>query len=156
MIVAFTLPAMAHVKPMLPLLSGLVDRRHDVVCYGHPNFESAIRSSGACYAAYPDIAYDVEAPDFNLVRMAADLIDAAETIHARLLPEVAALSPRLILQDFMAPWASRIGTALAVPRIHTIATLVFNATTQRRMRREEGIAKLARMSGAARRISCAR
>ena len=112
MIVAFTLPAMAHVKPMMPLLSGLVDRRHEVVCYGHRKFEDTIRASGATFAPYPDIAYDVEAPDFNLVRMAADLIDAAETIHARLLPEVAAMSPRLILQDFMAPWASRIGTAL--------------------------------------------
>lgn len=144
MIVAFTLPAMAHVKPMMPLLSGLMARQQNVVCFGHEKFEHIIRSSGAAFMPYPDIAYDIDAPDFNLIKMGADLISASETITSKLLPEIAALSPRLILQDFMAPWASRIGTALGIPRIHTFATLVFNPATERLMRREDGVAKLAR------------
>jgi UDP:flavonoid glycosyltransferase YjiC (YdhE family) len=144
MIVAFTLPAMAHVKPMMPLLSGLVARQQNVVCYGHMKFEHIIRSSGAAFAPYPGIDYDIDAPDFNLIKMGADLISASQTITSKLLPEIAALSPRLILQDFMAPWASRIGTTLGVPRIHTFATLVFNPATERLMRREDGFVKLAR------------
>ncbi len=143
MIVAFTLPAMGHVKPMMPLLSGLVGRGQKVVCFGHTTFEHTIRSTGADFSPYPDIDYDFDAPDFNLVKMAADLMHASQTIHSRLLPEIAALAPRLILQDFMALWASRIGTALAIPRIHTIPTLVFNAATQRQMRKEDGVVKLA-------------
>lgn len=144
MIVAFTLPAMAHVKPMMPLLSGLVDTQRPVVCFGHGKFENLIRASGAQFLPYPEIAYDIDAPDFNLIRMGADLMRAAETFTPMLLPEVAAMSPRLILQDFMAPWASRIGTALGIPRIHTIPTLVFNPATERQMRTEDGGMKLAR------------
>ena len=144
MIVAFTTPAIGHTKPMLPLLSGLVEEGHRVVCFGHKAFESSIRASGSHFLPYPDVDYDIDAPDFNLVRMGADLLRASETMHARLSAEVAALSPRLILQDFMAFWASRIGTALDVPRIHTIPTLVFNPATQRRMRKEDGFAKFAR------------
>jgi len=144
MIVAFTTPAMGHTKPMLPLLSGLVGKGQKIVCFGHKAFESTIRSTGAQFLPYPHIDYDIDAPDFNLLQMGADLIRASQTIHAKLLREVAALSPRLILQDFMAFWASRIGTALGIPRIHTIPTLVFNPATQRRMRREDGVAKLAK------------
>lgn len=143
MIVAFTIPAMGHVKPMLPLLSGLVGNGQEIVCFGHTAFESAIRSSGARFLPYPGFAYDIDAPDFNLLRMGADLLRASRTFHAQLSADVVALSPRLILQDSMAFWASRIGTALDIPRIHTIPTLVFNPATQRRMRKEDGYAKLA-------------
>ena len=143
MIVAVTTPAMGHVKPMMPLLSGLVDAGQRVVCFGHKSFESTIRATGAEFSPYPDVPYDIEAPDFNLVQMAADLIRASHAIHSVLLPQVAALSPRLILQDFMALWGSRIGTALGVPRIHTIPTIVFNREAERQMRREDGLRKLA-------------
>ncbi len=143
MIVAFTLPAMGHVKPMMPLLSGLVSCGQKVVCYGHKNFEHVIRSTGADFSAYPDIEYNIDAPDFNLIKMAADLIHASETIYSKLLPEIAEMAPRLILQDFMALWASRIGTELGIPRIHTVPTLVFNTATEKQMRREDGIIKLA-------------
>lgn len=142
MIVAFTLPAMGHVKPMMPLLSGLVASGQNVVCFGHKNFEQIIRSTGAGFSAYPDIEYNIDAPDFNLIKMAADLIHASETIYAKLMPEIAEMAPRLILQDFMALWAGRIGTELDILRIHTIPTLVFNAATQKQMRREDGVAKL--------------
>jgi len=53
------------------------------------------------------------------------------------------LSPRLILQDFMAVWGSVIGTKLGVPRVHTIPTIVLNRETERQMRREDGLGKLA-------------
>lgn len=144
MIAAFTLPAMGHVKPMMPLLAGLVARGQTVVCFGHTKFETVIRATGADFRPYPEIDYDVDRPDFNLVRMAADLIAASETINTKLLPEIASLAPQLILQDFMAVWASRIGTSLAIPRIHTVPTLVFNPATQRRMQWEDGVVKLAR------------
>lgn len=144
MIVAFTLPAMGHIKPMMPLLSGLIGRGQRVVCFGHTAFKSVIRSSGAEFAPYPDIPYKIDTPDFNLLQMAADLIRASETFYPKLLQDVATLSPQLIVQDFMALWASRIGTALNIPRVHTIPTLVFNSETERRMRKEDGIAKLTR------------
>jgi MGT family glycosyltransferase len=143
MIVVFTMPAMGHLKPMMPLLSGLIHARQRVVCYGHEAFEPTIRATGAEFRPYPHVSYNIEAPDFNPVRMGADLIRAAHTIHRALLPEVAALSPRLILQDFMSLWGSCIGTALGVPRIHTISTIVLNREVQRQMRREDGLMKLA-------------
>ena len=135
---------MGHVKPMLPLLEGLAGAGLRVVCYGHGDFEAVIASTGATFAPYPSVDYDIHAPDFNLVRMAADLIDASQVIHPALLDEVRDLHPALIVQDFMALWGSRIGTALAVPRVHTVPTLVFNAATRRRMRQEDGMAKLLR------------
>ena len=144
MIVVFTTPAMGHVKPMLPLLRGLIDAGQRVVCFGHQTFEPVIRATGAAFNPYPDVSYDIEAPDFNPVQMGADLIRAAHTIHPALLPRVAALSPRLILQDFMALWGSCIGTALGVPRIHTIPTIVLNREAERQMRREDGLGKLTR------------
>ncbi|MFD0916028.1 glycosyltransferase [Pseudahrensia aquimaris] len=144
MIVAFTTPAMGHVKPMLPLLRGLVEDGQEVVCFGHTKFETIVRATGARFEAYPEIQYDIDAPDFNLIKMAADLIDASETIYPALLGKVEALAPRLIVQDFMALWGSRIGTELSIPRVHTIPTLVFNRETQRQMRREDGLLKLAR------------
>jgi MGT family glycosyltransferase len=143
MIVVFTTPAMGHVKPMMPLLSGLIDQGQRVVCFGHRAFEPAIRATGADFSPYPDVCYNIEAPDFNPVQMGADLIRAAHTIYPVLLPQVAALSPRLILQDFMSLWGSRIGTALGVPRIHTIPTIVLNRQAERQMRREDGLSKLA-------------
>ncbi len=143
MIVTFTLPAMAHVKPVMPLLSGLMQRNHKVVCFGHKAFEDIIRSSGAAFEPYPEIAYDVNAPDFNLVRMGADIIDAAYVIREALLPRVRALAPRMVIQDFMAAWASLIGTELGIPRIHTVPTIVFTPETERMMRREDGALKLA-------------
>jgi MGT family glycosyltransferase len=144
MIAAFTLPAMGHLKPMIPLIAELVARKQKVVCYGHRAFEDFIRSSGADFSPYPDIPYNFDSPDFNLVKMGANLILASEIIQAALLPGVRALAPRLILQDSMALWASRIGTALGIPRIQTIPTLVFNADTVRRMQKEDGIPKLTR------------
>lgn len=144
MIVVFTTPAMGHVKPMLPLLQGLVRTGENVVCYGHQDFEAVLRATGASFVSYPPINYDIHAPDFNLVQMAADLIDASEVIHSALLDDVKQLEPRLIVQDFMALWGSRIATTLDIPRIHTIPTIVFNATAQREMRREDGVRKLVR------------
>jgi MGT family glycosyltransferase len=144
MIVAFTTPAMGHLKPMMPLLSGLTDAGQRVVCFGHEAFEPVIRATGAAFEPYPHVAYNIEAPDFNPVQMGADLIRAAQTIHRALLPQVAALSPRLILQDFMSVWGSRIGTSLGIPRIHTIPTIVLNREAERQMRREDGLMKLAR------------
>jgi MGT family glycosyltransferase len=135
---------MGHIKPMMPLLSGLVAQGQQIACFGHKKFEGTIRSTGAGFSPYPDLDYDVDAPDFNLIAMGANLIRASETITSKLLPDVAALSPQLILQDFMALWSSRIGTSLGIPRIHTVPTLVFNAATQRRMRKEDGVVKLAR------------
>jgi MGT family glycosyltransferase len=143
MIVAFTIPAMGHVKPMLPLFRGLTDAGAPVACFGHPAFEPAIRATGAAFHPYPDVAYDIEAPDFNPVRMGADLIRAMSIIRPAILPQVTALSPRLILQDFMAPWGSLIGTELGIPRIHTIPTIVLNREAERQMRREDGLRKLA-------------
>jgi len=142
-IVVFTTPAMGHVKPMMPLLSGLVDAGQRVVCFGHKAFEPAIGATGAEFNPYPDVSYDIEAPDFNPVQMGADLIRATHTIGPALLPQVAALSPRLILQDFMSLWGSCIGTALGIPRIHTIPTIVLNREAERRMRQEDGLRKLA-------------
>lgn len=133
---------MGHVKPMVALLRALVQADQQIVCYGHSKFESHIAAPGVSFRAYPHIDYDVDRPDFNLVKMAADLMEAARVIYKKLMPEVAALGPDLILQDFMAPWASRIGTDLATPRIHTIPTLVFNRETQHAMRKEEGLLKL--------------
>jgi MGT family glycosyltransferase len=143
MIVVFTTPAMGHTKPMMPLLSGLIDQGQRVVCFGHEAFEPMIRATGAEFRPYPHVPYDIEAPNFNPVQMGADLIRATHTIRPALLPQVAALSPRLILQDFMALWGSCIGTALGVPRIHTIPTIVLNREAQRRMRREDGLGKIA-------------
>ncbi len=144
MIVVFTTPAMGHVKPMLPLLQGLVESGQEMVCFGHRDFESVIRLTGAEFSAYPEVEYNINAPDFNLVKMAADLIDASEVIFPGLLPEIKAMAPRLIVQDFMALWSSRIASELNIPRIHTIPTLVFNPATQRQMRREDGARKLLR------------
>ena len=135
---------MGHVKPMLALLQALVGDGERLVCYGHRDFEDVIGATGAEFRPYPAVDYDIHAPDFNLVRMAADLVDASETIVPALMPEIERLAPRLIVQDFMALWGSRIATALAIPRIHTVPTIVFNATAQRKMRREDGVAKLAR------------
>ncbi|SIR60893.1 glycosyltransferase [Bosea sp. TND4EK4] len=143
MIVVLTTPAMGHVKPMMPLLAGLVGKGQKVACFGHGAFEGTIRATGAEFLPYPEVAYDIDAPDFNLVQMGADLIRTSQTIYPAILPRVAALSPRLILQDFMALWGSRIGTTLGTPRVHTIPTIVFNREAERRMRREDGIVKLA-------------
>jgi UDP:flavonoid glycosyltransferase YjiC (YdhE family) len=142
MIAAFTIPALGHIKPMLPLLRGLVGEGQKVVCFGHKNFENLVRSAGIDFEPYPDIGYDVDFPDFNLVKMGADLLRASEIICSELEAKVASLSPSLILQDSMALWASRIGTQLGVPRIHTIPTLVFNSKTEKLMRKEDGVLKL--------------
>ena len=142
-IVVMTTPAMGHLKPMMPLVAGLVEDGQAIVCFGHRSFEDVIATTGAEFRAYPDVAYDIDAPDFNLVQMGADLIRASQIIYPALLPQIAALSPRLIVQDFMALWASRIGTSLHIPRIHTIPTIVFNREAQRLMRREDGLRKLA-------------
>lgn len=143
MIVAFTTPAMGHVKPMMPLLSGLIDAGQGVVCFGHQAFEPVVRATGAEFRPYPHVSYDIEAPDFNPVRMGADLIRATHAMLPALLPQVAALSPRLILQDFMSLWGSCIGTSLGISRIHTVPTIVLNREAERQMRREDGAAKLA-------------
>jgi MGT family glycosyltransferase len=143
MIVAFTTPAMGHVKPMMPLLSGLIDEGQSVVCFGHQAFEPTVRATGAEFRPYPQVSYNIEAPDFNPVRMGADLIRATHAILPALLPQVAALSPRLILQDFMSLWGSCIGTSLGIPRIHTVPTIVLNREAERQMRREDGLLKLA-------------
>jgi MGT family glycosyltransferase len=143
MIAVFTLPAMGHIKPMMPIVKELVQRKHSIVCYGHTSFADLIESTGAAFKPYPKVDYDVDEPNFNLVAMGAHLITAADQIFRHLLPEVKALAPRLIIQDSMAPWAGRLGTHLNIPRIHTIPTLVFNRATVREMRREDGILKLA-------------
>ncbi len=115
MIVVFTTPAMGHLKPMLPVLRGLCRSGIPVTCYGHLSFEGVIRSSGAGFLPYPEVSYDVERPDFNLVRMAADIIDASDAIADAVLPQVRAMAPRLILQDSLALWGGRVGTALGIP-----------------------------------------
>jgi MGT family glycosyltransferase len=143
MIVVFTTPAMGHVKPMMPLLSGLIEAGEDLVCFGHPAFEPTIRATGAEFRPYPHVDYNIDSPDFNPVQMGADLMQAAHAIYPALMPQVAALAPRLILQDFMSLWGSCIGTALGIPRIHTIPTIVLNPEAERRMRREDGPVKLA-------------
>jgi MGT family glycosyltransferase len=142
MIAVFTTPAMGHTKPMMPLLSGLIDAGQRIVCFGHEAFEPMIRATGAEFRAYPHVPYNIEAPDFNPVQMGADLLRATHTIRPALLPQVAALSPRLMLQDFMALWGSCIGTELGIPRIHTIPTIVLNREAEWRMRREDGLRKL--------------
>lgn len=144
MLVVFTTPAMGHTKPMLPLLAGLSSAGITMTCFGHRAFEDAIRGAGARFEPYPDVDYDIDAPDFGHAQMAADLINAAKIIRPALEPRVRALKPRLIIQDFMALWGSQIGTRLGVPRLHTIPTIVLSAAAQRLMRREDGAAKFLR------------
>jgi MGT family glycosyltransferase len=143
-IAVFTTPAMGHTKPMLPLLGGLSSAGFSTTCFGHRAFEDAIRKTGARFEPYPEVKYDIEAPDFNHAQMAADLISAAAIITPALLKRVADLKPDLIVQDFMALWGSQIGTALNIPRLHTIPTIVLNRAAQRMMRREDGVAKFLR------------
>jgi UDP:flavonoid glycosyltransferase YjiC (YdhE family) len=129
---------------MLPLLGGLCSAGVQTTCFGHRAFEAVIRRTGASFEPYPEVDYDISAPDFGHAQMAADLINAAEIIRPALKPRVSDLKPRLIVQDFMALWASQIGTDLNIPRLHTVPTIVLSPTAQRMMRREDGVAKLLR------------
>lgn len=135
---------MGHTKPMLPMLGGLSSAGFQTICFGHRAFEGVIRRTGASFEPYPEVDYDISAPDFNHAQMAADLISAAEIIRPALKSRVFDLKPRLIVQDFMALWASQIGTDLNIPRLHTVPTIVLSPTAQRMMRREDGVTKLLR------------
>ncbi len=131
-IVYFNIPAHGHVNPTLPLTAELIKRGHEVIYYGFPEFEAKIRATGAEFRAYNIPFEDFKTMDMtNMMFILWKLMSVSYSITNDTIPEIAALSPDLILHDSMASWGKYIARATKTPAISTCTTFAFDPLMRR-------------------------
>ncbi|PTA68345.1 macrolide family glycosyltransferase [Deinococcus arcticus] len=118
-IVVFTLSALGHVHPTLPIVTELVQRGHQVVYYCGEEVRQKIEATGATFRP---IAWDFRsverAQQPRLSAYALAQAHCAAALVPGLLREVEALAPACVLVDFMCLWGRMVARTLKVPLVN--------------------------------------
>lgn len=120
-------PAHGHVNPTLGIVAELV-RRGDHVTYhcGAP-YRAAVEAAGATFCAYARGWIDVDMPhDGDVLGLARVIRTAEAKIAPALLPALAAERPDVLVHDSLASWGKTLATALDIPAVSSLTTLVFD------------------------------
>ncbi|MBZ9714071.1 macrolide family glycosyltransferase [Deinococcus multiflagellatus] len=118
-IVVFTLSALGHVHPTLPIVSELVQRGHHVVYYCGEEVRAKIEATGATFRP---IAWDFRSVERSqqprLSAYALAQAHCAAALLPQLLAEVEALAPAGVLADFMCLWGRMVARTLKLPLVN--------------------------------------
>ncbi|MFB9991545.1 macrolide family glycosyltransferase [Deinococcus oregonensis] len=118
-IVVFTLSALGHVHPTLPIVTELVGRGHRVVYYCGEDVRGKIEAAGAEFRPVPWDFKPVErAQQPRLSAYALDQARCAAALLPQLLAEVEALAPACTLVDFMCLWGRIVARTLNLPMVN--------------------------------------
>ena len=143
-ILVYAAPTHGHVNPMLPLLHELVSRGHEVIVSITPEFEPAIRHTGATVRLLDERFTFPELPASNgdgvklkdlPPRMMGFMRQGLRGAPA-LLEQARAEHADALLYDPMALWGGAVAGALGLPAaiFQTTFAMKFSPTLQRRMR----------------------
>ncbi|MFC4637802.1 macrolide family glycosyltransferase [Deinococcus hohokamensis] len=118
-IVVFTLSALGHVHPTLPIVTELVQRGHHVVYYCGEEVRKKIESAGA---EFRPVRWDFKpverARQPRLSAYALEQARCADALLPQLLAEVQALEPACVLVDFMCLWGRLVARTLGLPLVN--------------------------------------
>lgn len=118
-IVVFTLSALGHVHPTLPIISELVRRGHRVVYYCGEAVRGKIEAVGAEFRSIPwDFTPVERAQQPRLSTYALEQARCADALLPQLLAEVEELAPVCALVDFMCLWGRIVARTLGLPLVN--------------------------------------
>jgi len=118
-VVVFTLSALGHVHPTLPVVAELVGRGHRVVYYCGGEVREKIEATGAEYRPIPWDFRPVErAQQPRLSAYTLEQARCAEALVPQLLAEVEELAPACALVDFMCFWGRIVARTLHLPMVN--------------------------------------
>ncbi|SMB86300.1 macrolide family glycosyltransferase [Deinococcus hopiensis] len=117
--VVFTLSALGHVHPTLPIVAELVQRGHRAVYYCGEEVREKIEATGAEFRPIPwDFKSITRAQQPRLSAYALEQARCAEALLPQLLAEVEALAPACVLVDFMCFWGRIVARTLQLPMVN--------------------------------------
>ncbi|ADV67623.1 macrolide family glycosyltransferase [Deinococcus maricopensis] len=118
-VAVFTLSALGHVHPTLPIVAELVRRGHRVVYYCGEAVRQKIEATGAEWRAVPwDFTPVERAPRPRLSAYALEQARCAETLLPQLLKELQDLNPACVMVDFMCFWGRIVARTLQLPTVN--------------------------------------
>lgn len=124
-IVVFNIPATGHINPTVPVVAELVRRGERVIYYATEAYRAKIEGAGAEFRTY-DLATDftpgpgVAGPLSAMVQ----IIHAAEAIIPRVIDQLRADRPDVIIYDSMCVWGKQLAQMLRVPAICSCSIFV--------------------------------
>jgi MGT family glycosyltransferase len=115
-VIVFSLPALGHVHPTLPIVAELVRRGDRVIYYCSEDLRAVIQAQGAEFRPVPvDFSGLNTTSDPRLVELALVTLRCTEAWMPRLLEEVREANPRYLLVDFMCVWGRYAARSLGLP-----------------------------------------
>lgn len=145
-ILFFLMPLFGHVNPNLKLIERLVKSKFDVYCVCDNKFNDVIISRGAELIEYPEEVltyfscpntdhqllqssqrsyYDNQMNTETIIKACDESINLSRTVYHKLISDLKALNPDIVLYDSLAMWGSLFGESLEVP-YHIIEAATFN------------------------------
>jgi MGT family glycosyltransferase len=133
-IVFFSINAVGHTNPTLPLVKELVSRGHEVWYYSFENFKDKIESTGAKYIQCDEYLPPLSekestkiGKDFTLlINMSVDTAIAMDT---QVTKDLTAFKPDCIVSDSVCTWGKLFAKKLNVPYVCSTTTFAFNQHT---------------------------
>ena len=114
----FSVPAVGHVHPTLPIVAELVRRGTRVVYYCGEEMRPKIEATGAEFRRIAwEYGHLFAARLSSVTQLALEQVRSVEAWMPELLLEIARLGPDYILNDFMALWGRVAARALGLPLV---------------------------------------
>ncbi|MFA6446543.1 MAG: hypothetical protein WCW14_04840, partial [Candidatus Paceibacterota bacterium] len=120
-----TMPARAHLNPVLGIVRELVLQKHEVIVYNSPEFAQEIESVGARFRCplqnSPIFRADIGK---DSLIMAKFLIDTAAELINPLIADLEIEKPDCIIHDSLNVWGKIASTKINIPAICMVPTFV--------------------------------
>jgi MGT family glycosyltransferase len=124
-ILFFNQPEQGHINPTLPLVAELVRRGNRVIYYSLEDFKQAIERTGATFQSYQEAyPFDHTRADENGFKVFLQFLQVSQLVLERLLPQIAAEKPDVVIYDQLAMWGQYIAQILHVPAICSMPMFV--------------------------------
>ncbi len=133
-VIFLSYPLHGHTNPTLGLVKELVERGETVIYYSSESFREKIQNTGAIFRGYPiEIPKDEKGTNATFADGVEELftfftvtLKFGQAIMAKVMDETKSENPDYIIHDSYAFWGKLIASALNVPGISSVTTMVFN------------------------------
>jgi MGT family glycosyltransferase len=133
-IVFFSINAVGHTNPTIPLVKELVSHGHEVWYYSFENFKDKIESTGAKYIQCDE--YLPPLSDKDATKIGKDFtllinmsVDTAIAMDSKVTKELTAFKPDCIVFDSVCTWGKLFAKKLNVPYVCSTTSFAFNQHT---------------------------
>ncbi len=133
-IVFFSINAVGHTNPTIPLVKELVSHGHEVWYYSFENFKDKIESTGAKYIQCDEYLPPLSDKDSTKIGKDFTLlinmsVDTAIAMDSKVTKDLTAFKPDCIVSDSVCTWGKLFAKKLNVPYVCSTTSFAFNQHT---------------------------